>query len=196
MIAGRSAAHVVRHFLGFDGPETQTTAAEQETLRLHASGKRRLVEIGVFEGYTTRRLAEAMAPDGELYAVDPFLSGRIGVCWGELIARRELAHLRRQRRVEFVKAFSHEANQQLTGVFDFVFFDGDHSLDGIKRDWADWSPRIAPGGIIALHDSIVPPHNPAVVELGSCQYFDSHIRHDPAFAIVAQTDSLSVLRRS
>jgi len=38
---------------------------------------------------------------------------------------------------------------------DFLFLDGDHSLDGIRQDFADYAPLVRRGGLIACHD-IVP----------------------------------------
>src|SRR6266436_2566714 len=153
---GRSMFHLMRYRLGWDQPMTQTTLSEQEVLFRHAAGKMRLVEIGVFEGFNTRRLAEVMSPDGELFAIDPFFGGRIGICWGKWIARREVALGRNSGRVRFVEQFSYDAAKSLPGDFDFVFIDGDHSLDGIERDWRDWSSRIVCGGCMLLHDSIPP----------------------------------------
>jgi hypothetical protein len=129
-----------------------------------------------------------------LYAIDPFLGGRLGVCWNELIARREMRRL--PVRIEVIRALSHQAASQIEGDFDLLFIDGDHSDDGIRRDWSDWSPRIQPGGIVALHDTRASPHNPGVETLGSFRYFESDIRHDPRFRLVRQVDTLSVLERT
>jgi hypothetical protein len=41
----------------------------------------------------------------------------------------------------------------------------------------------------------VPDHDPSVAELGSHQFFESEIRHDPRFVLLEQVDSLSVLQR-
>jgi predicted O-methyltransferase YrrM len=38
---------------------------------------------------------------------------------------------------------------------DFLFIDGDHTYEGVKRDFEMYSPLVREGGIIALHD-IVP----------------------------------------
>jgi predicted O-methyltransferase YrrM len=95
----------------------------------------------------------------------------MGVAWYKWIAHREAASIPSPKRVHFIEAFSYEASRQLAGEFDFIFIDGDHSFDGIKRDWADWSRRLSKGGIIALHDSIVPDHNPSWVQPGSCAFF-------------------------
>jgi len=35
---------------------------------------------------------------------------------------------------------------------DALFIDGDHSYDGVKRDWELYSPLVRPGGVIGLHD--------------------------------------------
>src|SRR5688572_29275869 len=69
---------------------TQTTRAERDTLARHAKSRQRPVEIGVWQGVTTRRLRAAMSPDAELWAIDPYVAGRLGVSFPELIARGEV----------------------------------------------------------------------------------------------------------
>jgi predicted O-methyltransferase YrrM len=39
---------------------------------------------------------------------------------------------------------------------DFIFIDGDHSHDGVKRDFELYSPLVRKGGIIAFHDIAKP----------------------------------------
>jgi len=187
--------HFVRYFAGLDVAATQTTAAEREALAQFASGQRSLVEIGVFEGVTSGVIARAMARDGLLWAIDPFLPGRLGICWSKAIASCELREHRSAGRVRLVRRHSSEALSAVPGQLDFIFIDGDHALDAIRRDWTDWSPRVRADGLIALHDTRVSEHAPQVAALGSFRYFESTIRHDPRFEIVEQVDSLSVLRR-
>ena len=191
----RALIHFLKYFVGIDAAQTQTTEAERETIKVYALGKKRCVEIGVFEGVTTGTIASTLESDAVLFAIDPFLTGRSGICWGLPIARREIGKHRPKCQVRIVRAFSPDANKQIEGDFDFVFVDGDHSLEGIRQDWDDWSGRIVPGGIIGLHDTLVPKHNPNVANLGSHKYFVKHIQHDDRFEIVAQVDSLSMLRR-
>ena len=190
---GNAAWHVCRYFAGIDEADTQTTEAERGCLAEMAHGKRRAVEIGVYEGVGTRTIANHMDPRGVLYAVDPFLGGRLGICWSKVIARREIGKAR--GRVEIVQAFSYEAVGQIEGCFDLLFIDGDHSDEGIHCDWSDWSPRVQQGGIIALHDTRPSPHDPEVENLGSYRYFESEIRHDPRFRLERQIDTLSILQR-
>ena len=35
---------------------------------------------------------------------------------------------------------------------DFLFIDGDHSYDAVKRDFELYAPLVRPGGLIAMHD--------------------------------------------
>lgn len=44
------------------------------------------------------------------------------------------------------------ATQVLDGSLDFVFIDGDHSYEGVKRDVLAWLPKVKPGGWLMGHD--------------------------------------------
>lgn len=35
---------------------------------------------------------------------------------------------------------------------DFLFIDGDHTYEGVKKDFHMYSPLVRKGGIVALHD--------------------------------------------
>lgn len=194
--SGAAFFHLARYLVGLDDADTQTTAKERECLKRFAFERKRIVEIGVYEGVATQLLADAMSIDGDLFAIDPFITGRFGICWGRTIARRQVAKSRDKSRIHFIEAFSHDATSMIEGIFDMIFIDADHSITGITRDWADWSDRVVKGGIIALHDTRIPSHNPNVEHLGSYKYFESHIRHDSRFLIVEQVDSLSILLRN
>lgn len=43
------------------------------------------------------------------------------------------------------------------GHIDFLFIDGDHTYDGVKRDFALYAPLVRTGGLIALHDIVPGP---------------------------------------
>jgi predicted O-methyltransferase YrrM len=190
---GRTFLHYARVLAGRELPQTQTTEAERGLLFAHLQGRKRIVEIGVFEGFTTRLLAEHSEPDAIVYGVDPFFTGRVAVSWGLLIARAyNRAHLARGK-LRLVRAFSTQVGDAVPATVDYVFIDGDHSLEAIRADWDFWSARVVPGGIIALHDTLIVP---GVPEFGSHRYFRDHIQHDSRFEIVGQVDSLTVLRKS
>src|SRR6185437_13459100 len=35
---------------------------------------------------------------------------------------------------------------------DLLFIDGDHTYEGVRRDWEMYSPLVAPGGLVVFHD--------------------------------------------
>jgi predicted O-methyltransferase YrrM len=161
----------------------------------HATGKTRLAEIGVWEGGTTRRLREVMAPGATLIAVDPYPPGRSGMNYQKLIAASEVAAVRNGT-VLWLRQTGAEAARApcvLDAPFDFVFVDGDHTYEGLRQDWEGWSPLIAPDGIIALHDSLLPEGH--VVDAGSVRYSNEVVVHDPRFETVDEVLTLRVLRR-
>lgn len=193
----RPSLHYLRWLLGLSQPITQTTAAERDTLARHATGRRRLVEIGVFHGVTTRRLRETMAADGLLWAVDPFPPNRFGFSYAERIAHATAGGCERGDcrwiRDTGAAAAQMYATQESQPV-DFIFVDGDHSWEGIRADWEGWSPLVAPQGIVALHDSRSTPER-NIEDAGSVRYTNSVIRVDPRFLVIETVDSLTVLQR-
>lgn len=192
---------VVKHFIlwrfGLARAETQTTEAERECLADYARGKRCLVEIGVWHGVTTCRLRSAMAPDGILYAVDPYPLGRLGISFQQKIAQSEVGRARNGR-VEWVRKTGAEAAKDLApavvGRVDLIFIDGNHSYEGLKEDWEGWSGLLAPGGVVGLHDSRPTPDRP-IEGAGSVRYTSEVIRQDNRFQVCSEVDSLTVLRR-
>src|SRR5918997_2210563 len=119
---------VLTHFLlwnlGLRPAETQTSEAERACLARHAAGRSRLVEVGVWHGVTTRRLREAMAPEGVLVGVDPYPRGRLGFSAQRFIARREVGRVRNgavrwTRKTGVEAAREHERRGE--GAVDFVF---------------------------------------------------------------------------
>src|SRR5262245_38266785 len=94
--------HFCRWLLGIAPPEVWTSPAERACLVRHARGKRRLVEVGVWHGGTSRELRKAMAGDGVLYAVDPYPPGRLGISLPRIVGRRELKKVDNGR-VEWIR---------------------------------------------------------------------------------------------
>lgn len=195
MVIGSTALRFMAIAVGAQQPKTQTTEAERALLKKYLNGKKKVVEIGVFEGFTTKFLTEHSDANTRVWGVDPFFKGRVGISWGYQMSRVFNADAIRSDKLTFVRTFSTDVGDQVPAEVDFVFIDADHSLEGITADWEFWRNRIAPGGIIALHDSLVPAHNPRVAEFGSHKYFESHIRFDSDFELVETADSLAVLSR-
>ena len=186
--------HLIKYRLRLDAAMGWMLPEEAACLFRHAAGKERLAEIGVWEGVTTRELRRGMSPTGTIFAIDPYPPGRLGINYQKLIAAREVARAPNGA-VVWVRQTSVDALKQPAvrqAPFDFVFLDGDHTYEGTRLDWEGWSPLIEPGGIIALHDSFLPPgHDDA----GSVRYSNEVIALDPRFEQIDAVLSLRVLRR-
>jgi predicted O-methyltransferase YrrM len=193
-MTGNALLHTIKVFVGMENPQTQTTQKEREAISKYSKGAKKAVEIGVFEGVNTSNIAGNLAREGILYAVDPFSSGRLGIKYGKFITKSLLKKDNLIGKVVFVEKFSYDAAKILNDKYDFIFIDGDHSAEGITKDWEDWSYKLEKNGIIALHDTNIPPHDPTVADLGSYKVFQTVIKNDPRFDILETVDSLNILR--
>lgn len=184
-------------WLDLMGPEAQTTDDERACLVRYATGKRCLAEIGVWQGRTTRELRKVMAPDGVLFAVDPYPPGRLGFSAPQRIAIGEVGRIRNGsivwvRKTGVDAALDHGVAE--AGLFDFVFIDGEHSYDGLRADWEAWRSRLVPGGVVALHDSRS-SESRQIADAGSARFTRDVILRDPDFEVVEAVDTLTILRR-
>ena len=70
---------------------------------------------------------------------------------------------------------------------DFLFVDGDHSYEGVRRDFELYTPFVRSGGIVALHD-IASPIAPGVArfweELKGAYETDERIASDLGIGVV------------
>jgi hypothetical protein len=163
--------------------------AETAAVTRHAAGKRRLAEIGVWEGGTTRALRRVMDPDGLLVAIDPFPTGRLGISYQRPIAHGEVNRIQNGQ-VLWIRDTGVSAARDprvVSAPFDFIFIDGDHSFEGLRGDWAAWAPLAS--DTVLLHDVIGDP------EQGSVKFAREHIFTDARFEVRETVGCLAVLKR-
>jgi predicted O-methyltransferase YrrM len=182
-------SHTIKFVLGIDSPESQVTEREMEALLKHLPKTGIIVELGCFEGRTTACLANHTK--GTIYSIDPFFSGRLGVSYGEWIAK---LHTKRSKatNVRFLKGFSFTQAPNFNQAIDFLFIDADHRLEAIQRDWNDWFPKVKSGGIIAMHDAKPAKNSPN--RLGSMEFYENYISQLPDVTEIDGVGSLVVLR--
>ncbi|MCC5606699.1 FkbM family methyltransferase [Nostoc sp. CHAB 5834] len=115
----------------------------------------RFVEIGSFAGSSLFLNQKALIRehnDLEGWAIDPGLHPQLKLVLDNLPSK--ITHLR---------MFSHDALAQLQTIFErdrnyppYIFVDGDHSYEGVKKDIANYYPLLAPGGLMIFHDYLPP----------------------------------------
>ncbi|MGE0406022.1 MAG: class I SAM-dependent methyltransferase [Candidatus Korobacteraceae bacterium] len=181
----RSATHFLKFLAGLEAPASQVTHRELDMLVRYASGARVICEIGCFEGRTSVELATRCG--AEVYSVDPFFKGRLGICYGEWISR---IYRKRKRadNLNFRKGLSTDVAVRFDKKLDFVFIDADHRYEAIKADWNAWVPKLRTGGIVALHDCKQAGNSS--LRMGSMKFYEEDI---PAMGGVRELDSVDSL---
>lgn len=116
------------------------------------------VEIGSARGRSACFVGQALKQNGKgkLFAIDPHTSTQ----WNDAgavntldVMRGNLASLGLESHVEIVRDVSQNVAATWTRQIDLLFIDGDHSYDGVKRDWDLFSPFVAPFGFVVFHDT-------------------------------------------
>jgi cephalosporin hydroxylase len=120
-----------------------------------------VVEIGTARGGTLCAFTRVAAEDALLVSVD-LPGGAFGGGYPRWRAPLYRAFARKGQRVELLRGDSHaeETLERVREVLggrpvDFLFVDGDHSYEGVRRDVELYRPLLREGAVVALHD-IVP----------------------------------------
>ncbi len=119
-----------------------------------------IVEIGSFRGRSTVMLAKVASHYGlgPIIAIDPHNSPILLPSGGEASSfddfRLSIRAAGIEQHVEPHVAYSKDVSPTWTRPIRFLWIDGDHSYVGAKTDFDGFLPHVAPGGVIALHDSL------------------------------------------
>lgn len=180
--------------LGLRPPLSDVTEAEVGLMREQAAGAARIVEIGVFEGATAAGLGSSLAPGGELVLVDPYPPGRLfGLNMAQLAARRAVRGSV-DAEVRWLRQTSTDAVAGWVGPIDFLRIDGLHTLEGVQRDWIDWSPFIVPGGHAAVRCDVAP--EAAGADVQADEIVPWILARESKWEVTGRVETTAVLRRT
>lgn len=118
----------------------------------------RVLEIGTYQGGTFFLLSRAARSDAIMISLD--LPGGFGgggySAWKTAVFNRLIMP---GQRAHFLRCDSHEDSsrkevERLLGgaPLDVLFIDGDHSYEGVKRDFLLYSGLVRPEGLVLFHD--------------------------------------------
>ncbi len=117
-----------------------------------------VLEIGTARGGTLFCWCALAAPDATIISLD--LPGGVhggGYPPWKLNFYRQFAGPK--QKIHLIRGDSHSQlmleevkKVLLPGWLDFLFIDGDHTLEGVRSDYEMYSPLVKPGGTIIFHD--------------------------------------------
>lgn len=162
-----SSADLVRYGQGLGNGVVASYQVESEISsfldRISALDARVIVEIGTAKGGTLLLLARSAHPRATLISID-LPDGNFGEgypVWRIPIYRRFALPT---QALTLIRADSHLGSTRervetaLEGrQIDLLFIDGDHTYEGVRRDYEDYAPLVRPGGLIAFHDIVEGP---------------------------------------
>jgi cephalosporin hydroxylase len=110
---------------------------------------KKVLEIGVKFGGTLRRWIDYAPEDATIVAVDDCRQVDYS------LTNQSYAEIKKKNLI-FIKGDSHSDNVinlvNHHGPYDFVFIDGDHTYDGVNKDWENYGGA----SVVAFHDIV--PH--------------------------------------
>ena len=127
-----------------------------------------IVEIGSWVGVSTCYIAGGLASNSKahIYGVDTFKGSTINeaasVAWNKSVhnmggttLNRFLENIRStgfENKISPVVSESHDAAKKWKNEIDFLFNDGDHFYESVKKDFDAWFPYLSSNGVLAFHD--------------------------------------------
>lgn len=174
-------------------PQMLTGTIEGRFLELlvHASGARRVLELGTYSGYSALSMAAGLPPDGHIHTceLDPTHAE---------VARRHIAASAYADRITVHLGPALETIDSLDGEFDFVFVDADKP--GYLAYYEALVPRLSERGLMAVDNTlwsgrVVDGDGTESTEL--LRAFNDHVVADPRVTCVLLTvrDGVTLIRR-
>ena len=180
-----------------DAIDGQISLGEATLLHELASAARGgvIVEVGTFHGKSTVALAlgAQAGAKAKVYGVDPFVTfvgsfGRTFTPAEKITLFQNLLLAGVAEHVWLLQTTSERAARGFDEPIALLWVDGDHSYDGVRRDFAAWAPHVAAGGILAFHDSISP-------RLGVARFLDELLGASDEYERLRVVDRTTVVQR-
>lgn len=113
------------------------------------------LEIGSYLGASAFFIAAGLKGSSKLICIDTWTN--IAMSEGMRDTYNEFVENTRdlQEKIIMIRGLSYEVIdkvKQITKEMDLLFIDGDHSYDGVKKDWDLYFPLVKKGGYVIFHD--------------------------------------------
>jgi predicted O-methyltransferase YrrM len=126
---------------------------------------RTVVEIGTYRGGTLWLWCQLAKANAKIVSID-LPGGAFGGGYDKAEAEGLRKFARPGQELRLLAADSHDPRtlQQVKEILgsapiDMLFIDGDHTYEGVRRDYEMYAPLVRRGGVVAFHDVL--PHTDA-----------------------------------
>ncbi len=122
-----------------------------------------VIEIGTAGGGTLFLFSRVASEEATIISID-LPGGKFGGGYPNWMTPLYKTFGLPKQKLHLIRANSHsqETLERVKNILnnrkvDFLFIDGDHTYEGVKRDFEMYSPLVKEGGIIAFHDIVIHP---------------------------------------
>jgi hypothetical protein len=150
-----------------------------------ATSDMKMIEIGSYAGESTTMFAKSFK---EVIAIDPYLNdydlSDITCQYMYLtdVYNTFLNNISNYKNISHIKKTSDEAVNEIPNDFvDFVYIDGLHTYEQVKKDIANYLPKIKNGGFIGGHD--YHPNHQGVVDAINENFKIDFLFHDTSWIV-------------
>ncbi|MFX0029489.1 MAG: class I SAM-dependent methyltransferase [Candidatus Hermodarchaeota archaeon] len=135
-----------------------------EFIKIYESYKPKVVlEIGTAKGGTLFLLSRFASSDAHIISLD-LPGGKFGGGYTYWRGKFYKNFISNKQKMSLIRANSHDYStlNKVKKVLkkeeiDVLFIDGDHTYEGVRKDYEMYSPLVKKNGIIAFHDIVIHP---------------------------------------
>ena len=187
------------HYVNIEGWLTSAEATGLFQIAERLLKNSTVLEIGSWKGKSTWCISQGLKK-GTLHCIDPFnAAGEEGS--KEIYEKTKgnnslleqfqnnMKGISEKVKITTHKGYSSDFVDAIPNI-DFLFIDGDHSIEGCRFNYENFENEVKVGGFLAFHD-----YYPDRVELGSTWVIQNLVKQNKNYIHYNDFDSLSVFKK-
>jgi len=110
-----------------------------------------VAEIGVDYGLNAKTMLKLL-PIKTLYLIDPYEEELDSITGDTRYKKAQKFLSKYNHKIKFIRKSSHEAVDDIPDNIDFIYLDGRHEYENVKKDIVLYYPKVKKNGILGGHD--------------------------------------------
>jgi hypothetical protein len=108
-------------------------------------------EIGVEYGLNAKTMLKYLSIE-KLYLIDPYYDNQDNISGDQRYKKTKKYLAKYSNKIKFIRETSEQASSEIPNELDFVYIDGAHYYEAVKKDIELFYKKVKKGGIIGGHD--------------------------------------------